>query len=207
MARPHALKVDLSPREAAILGRIARSRKSAASLVERARLVLLASEGMKTKDIAVELGVDRQRVRRWRNRWARVLAARVREVELVADDSVLAVAIEEALSDRHRTGPPPKFTPEQEEQVRAMANMDLADGKLISPTIEEPAPTSSSLPTFSEPSPLTQVPAGCSSSTTSTRTSRPSWSNGSQAPAASSRTWARSSSEDTCETEHRAPSS
>ncbi|MCP4497427.1 MAG: helix-turn-helix domain-containing protein, partial [Phycisphaeraceae bacterium] len=100
-------------------------------------MVLLASEGMKTKDIAVELGVDRQRVRRWRNRWARVLAARVREVELVADDSVLAVAIEEALSDRHRTGPPPKFTPEQEEQVRAMANMDLADGKLISPTIEE----------------------------------------------------------------------
>ncbi len=58
MARPHALKVDLSPREAAILGRIARSRKSAASLVERARLVLLASEGMKTKDIAVELGVE-----------------------------------------------------------------------------------------------------------------------------------------------------
>ena len=121
MARPHALEVELSPREAAILRRLSRSRKSAASLVERARLVLLASDGMKTKDIAVELGVDRQRVRRWRNRWVRVLAARVREVELIADDSVLAVAIEEALSDRHRTGTPPKFTPEQEEQVRALA--------------------------------------------------------------------------------------
>ena len=121
MARPHALEVELSPREAAILGRLARSRKSAASLVERARLIRLSSDGMKTKDIAVELGVDRQRVRRWRNRWVRVLAERVREVELVADDAVLAVAIEEALSDRHRTGTPPKFTPEQEEQVRAMA--------------------------------------------------------------------------------------
>lgn len=121
MARPHALKVELSSRQAAILGRLSRSRKSASSLVERARLVLLAAEGMKTKDIAFELGVDEQRVRRWRNRWVRELAARVAEVESVASDSVLAVAIEEALSDRHRSGARPKFTPEQEEQVRAMA--------------------------------------------------------------------------------------
>ena len=84
-------------------------------------MILLAADGMKTKDIAVELGVDRQRVRRWRNRWVRDLAARIDEVEAVGDDSVLGLAIEEALSDRKRSGAPSKFTPEQEERVRAMA--------------------------------------------------------------------------------------
>lgn len=121
MPSPHAAVVVVSDRQRTILERLSRSRKSAASLVERSRLVLLAANGLNNKDIAVELGVDRQRVRRWRNRWARELSARLAEVEVQAEDGVLAVAVEEALSDRHRSGTPPKFTPEQEERVRALA--------------------------------------------------------------------------------------
>lgn len=121
MPSPHPAVVVVSDRQRAILRRLSRSRKSAASLVERSRLILLAAEGLNNQDIALELGVDRQRVRRWRNRWARELSGRLAEVEGVADDGVLAVAVEEVLSDRHRSGTPPKFSVEQEERVRALA--------------------------------------------------------------------------------------
>jgi DNA-binding CsgD family transcriptional regulator len=115
MARRHTFEVQVSARQSAILGRLSRSKKSAASLVDRARLILLAAAGKQTQEIASELGVNHQRVRRGG------LGRRIRRLlgwtrwKLVANDSVLAVAIEEALSDR-----PPKFTPEQE-QVRALA--------------------------------------------------------------------------------------
>ena len=90
-------------------------------LVERASVILWASEGRTTLSIAEELGVNRQRVRRWRDRWANELGTHLASVEMVADDAVLSVAVEEALSDRYRSGTPPKFTPDQEDRVRAMA--------------------------------------------------------------------------------------
>ena len=127
MPRPYAPVVLLSPRQAAILTRLARSRVSPASLVERSRLVLLAAEGLTTTAIAVELGVVRQRVRRWRTRWVKQLAQRLNDVEAVADDAVLAVAVAEVLSDRPRSGAPSKFTPEQEERVRALACRQPSD--------------------------------------------------------------------------------
>jgi len=38
--------------------------------VQRARIVLLASKGMQSKDIAAELGIGRVQVSRWRERYA-----------------------------------------------------------------------------------------------------------------------------------------
>jgi len=121
MPRPFASHVVVSDRQKRILSRLSRSRTSPAVLVERATLILLASEGTTTLSIATRLGVNRQRVRRWRNRWSDELGARLSAIEEEAEDSVLAVAIEEALSDQPRSGAPPKFTAAQEEQVRAMA--------------------------------------------------------------------------------------
>ena len=48
----------------------ARGRSTPARLVLRARIVLAAAEGKENKTIAVELGVDRPLVGRWRKRFA-----------------------------------------------------------------------------------------------------------------------------------------
>lgn len=75
---------------------------------------------MAIADVAAELDIDRQRVRRWRGRWTAGLA-RLVEVEEAADDTVLLEAILEVLDDNERSGHPPKFTAEQEDRVRALA--------------------------------------------------------------------------------------
>jgi putative transposase len=121
MPKPFAANVVVSTRQHQALSRLAGSTTCGAAVVQRAALISMAADGRTTLSISKELGVNRQRVRRWRNRWSEELQARLDSVEAVANDAVLAVAIEEALSDRHRSGTPPKFTAEQEDRVRAMA--------------------------------------------------------------------------------------
>jgi len=65
-----ACAITLTDKDRAILERWSRSRSTEARLVERARIVLLAAEGWENKDIAVELGVTRATVGRWRDRFA-----------------------------------------------------------------------------------------------------------------------------------------
>ena len=65
-----ACAITLTDKDRAILERWSRSRSTEARLVERARIVLLAAEGRENKDIAVELGVTRATVGRWRDRFA-----------------------------------------------------------------------------------------------------------------------------------------
>jgi transposase len=50
----------------------ARGRSTPARLVSRAKIVLLAAEGRENRDIAIELGVTRHTVGRWRSRFARL---------------------------------------------------------------------------------------------------------------------------------------
>lgn len=116
-----SVTVELTPRQQAILESLSRSRTSAASLVERASFLLRAAEGQTNVGIAQALGVDRQRVRRWRQRWADELSERLTQVESVGTDAVLREAILDGLSDAPRSGTPPRFTPDQEERVRALA--------------------------------------------------------------------------------------
>jgi len=121
MRGPRAPEVVVSPRQRAILERFTRAKTAAASLVERSRIILMTSAGLPTLGVAAELDVDRQRVRRWRHRWAAGLRAHLDAVEALSDDKVLAAAIEEALMDAPRSGAPPQFTDEQIARVRAIA--------------------------------------------------------------------------------------
>jgi putative transposase len=121
MRGPKAPKLVVSDRQRAILERFTRATTAAVSLVERSRIVLLSASGMATLHVAAALDVDRQRVRRWRHRWAKELSAKLTAVEAKADDKVLAAAIEEALADLPRPGGPPQFTEEQIARVRAIA--------------------------------------------------------------------------------------
>jgi transposase len=90
-------------------------------LVERSRIVLMSVEGCENMKQADVLGVDRQRVRRWRHRWAKAHEALAAAENESANDKDLEKVILAVLADDHRTGAPPTFTPEQMAAIIALA--------------------------------------------------------------------------------------
>ncbi|MBS0291898.1 MAG: IS630 family transposase [Proteobacteria bacterium] len=62
--------IVLSDAEEADLKKLARSKVTSVRLAQRARIVLLAAQGMLNKDIADQLGIGRVQVGRWRDRYA-----------------------------------------------------------------------------------------------------------------------------------------
>jgi hypothetical protein len=67
------------------------------------------------------LGLDRQRVRRWRHRWAKARPALAAAAKREASDKDLEKLIIGILMDDDRCGAPPKFTPEQITAIIALA--------------------------------------------------------------------------------------
>lgn len=67
---PAQVNLSLSPEEEKQLEQVIKSRKSPVRLVERAHIVLLAASGKPNYQIADELGIDVNKVGRWRNRFA-----------------------------------------------------------------------------------------------------------------------------------------
>jgi len=65
-----ACQITLTDEEREVLRQWSRGRRTPARLVTRAKIVLLATEGMRNKDIAIEVGTDRLTVSRWRRRFA-----------------------------------------------------------------------------------------------------------------------------------------
>ena len=65
-----AHEVVLSDEERAELTKLARSKLTSVRLAQRARIVLLAAQGVQNIDIAERLGVGRIQVARWRERYA-----------------------------------------------------------------------------------------------------------------------------------------
>jgi len=65
-----APEIVLTNEEHAELSKLVRSKRTSVKLAQRARLVLLAADGMQNKDIAEQLGVGRVQVSRWRERYA-----------------------------------------------------------------------------------------------------------------------------------------
>lgn len=117
-----ATAVSVSERQRLVLERLVGSKKSPVRLVERSRIVLMSAEGVDNAEQARRLGqgVDVQRVRRWRNRWAAseddLAGAEAEE----ATDKDLEKRILDVLSDKARSGTPPTFTPEQLTRILAV---------------------------------------------------------------------------------------
>ena len=65
-----AVKIELSDVERDALSDLARRRRTAQGLARRARIVLLASEGLENKQIAEQLGTSQDTVGKWRRRFA-----------------------------------------------------------------------------------------------------------------------------------------
>jgi transposase len=97
MPTPIAVAVELSDDERARLESWVQRRSSAQALALRARIVLLAADGLKNTEIAERLDVDHATVRKWRSRFA------ARRLEGVLDEP--------------RPGRPRTITDEQVEEV------------------------------------------------------------------------------------------
>lgn len=116
-----AAHVALTPRQRAVIEPLARSRTASQRLVERARIVLMSAEGRKNEEQAADLGVDRQRVRRWRSRWAKASKTLVAAEHEGAKDRDLEELILRVLTDNERSGAPARFTPEQVAAIISLA--------------------------------------------------------------------------------------
>ena len=117
MARK-APKITLLDNERQLLDQFSRSRTEPRFLVERARLILLAADGLQNREAAERAGCDRQRVRRWRHRWH---AAADRLAACSDQPRDLEAVIREVLSDAERSGTPPTFVPEDIAALYALA--------------------------------------------------------------------------------------
>jgi len=61
--------VELNAEQRETLERLARSRSLPARLVERARIVLLAADGLENQQIALRMGITPEKAARWRKRF------------------------------------------------------------------------------------------------------------------------------------------
>jgi len=113
--------ITLTRRVRAVLERMARATTIEFRLAERVRIVLRSANDERCVDQARALGVDAQRVRRWRRRFAGAAELFAGAEAQEATDDELEGLITEVLGDEYRCGVPPKFTPDQIAQVIALA--------------------------------------------------------------------------------------
>ena len=120
MPDPQAAPLHVSPLQLDTSQHIVRRSTSAQRLVKRSRVILLAVSGIPNTQIAKQVQVDHETVRRWRDRW-RAAEARLQAIEATGKPKVLGQAIEALLTDEQRPGAPSPFTFEQYMQIMALA--------------------------------------------------------------------------------------
>ena len=102
-----AAAIDLSPEERCALERLGRCASTPQALAQRARMILMAGDGLGVGETAERLGVWRKTVSGWRARW------------LASSD--WSASVVERLSDAPRCGAPARITAEQICAIVALA--------------------------------------------------------------------------------------
>ena len=115
--------VPVSRRQRAWLAQLVRRPTSTQQHVQRARIILLAGEGVGNQQIADQLQVDRKTVYHWRSRWLRD-QDRLVAVEAQAEDAALSQALSSSLSDAPRCGAPVSYSAEVVCQLIAVSCED-----------------------------------------------------------------------------------
>ena len=110
MPGPQLPPLDLTLDERRDLTALVRRHTAPQQLVLRARIILLAADGLNNSEIARTLGLEADTVRLWRQRWPTGQAV------ALTDRSV-----EERLTDAPRSGCPARITPEQVCRIVALA--------------------------------------------------------------------------------------
>jgi putative transposase len=121
-----AAKILITERQQDILQTMTRSSTCPQALAQRARMILLAFDGLDNETIAERLGCERHAVGIWRRRWAAAFQ-RLVLIECCEKESALPNAIDDVLRDAPRSGCPGKFTAEQVCQILAVACEPPAD--------------------------------------------------------------------------------
>ena len=114
-----ATKIRISEKQQFVLLEFSRSRTVAKSVVQRATIILLGFQGLRNEEIAVQVGLNRQQVGVWRQRWRDAWESMC--AWECAEPHRLREAILDALADAPRRGAPAKFTAEQVAQIIAVA--------------------------------------------------------------------------------------
>ena len=117
-----AIEVTVSDRQRTILEKWIRNKAGTPQrLFVRCQIILMCADRSSNHEVKRRLGVDRQRARRWRKRWAeneeRLAAAELEKV----NDKDLAKMLADILADAPRPGAKSKFTAEQFTQIIALA--------------------------------------------------------------------------------------
>src|SRR4051812_19431160 len=110
MPGPKPPSVELTSEERGDLEGLVRRHKTGQQLADRARIVLLAADGLNNSEIARELSLEPDTVRLWRQRW--LALSGLASAELGAADR---------LADAPRSGTPARITPEQVARIGALA--------------------------------------------------------------------------------------
>jgi len=119
MARMKAYEINLSKAEKRILTEFARSTHQPLHLKIRSEIVIRASEGASNNAIEREMQIDKNQVKRWRDRYGNK-----QDYILLIEKEYphkLRSTIIEALSDSPRSGSPATFRDEQVAAIIAMA--------------------------------------------------------------------------------------
>lgn len=109
-----------------ILTDLSRANTVSRQIVLRARIVLLAFDKLNNLQIAKYLGVGRHCVGKWRRRWQSSFDALL-AIEFNGPRAALRRAVEDTLSDAHRSGRPCQFCDEQVAQIVSMATRSPQD--------------------------------------------------------------------------------
>jgi putative transposase len=110
MRGPKPPTIDLTQTEHDELDRLARRHSTPQQLALRAKIVLAAADGANNCQIARDLDVSLDMVRRWRERWLLCQAASLEDLPLL-----------DRLTDAPRPGKPVRITAEQVAKIVAFA--------------------------------------------------------------------------------------
>ena len=116
MPGPKPPEIVLSGDERVALERLARAHTTGQQLAARARIVLLAAEGLSTSAVARTLGVEVGTARQWRARWRAFRAVPLTELSAAT-----------RLADAPKPGAPVRISPEQVCQIVAVGCERPAD--------------------------------------------------------------------------------
>lgn len=114
-----AAKIVISERQQKLLEEFSKSRTIGKCIAQRATIILLGFAGMFNEDIALQVGLNRNQVGIWRQRWRDAWEALC--VWECTEPHRLREAIVDVLSDAPRPGTPATFTAEQVSQIVALA--------------------------------------------------------------------------------------
>jgi putative transposase len=105
-----ATPISLTDAEQVALETLVRRHATPQQIATRARIVLAAAQGLTNVQIADQVGLSRESVRLWRDRWAALQP-------IPLDD----VSVTQRLTDAPRPGAPARITAEQVCQIVALA--------------------------------------------------------------------------------------